>query len=413
MFLNYLKTAWKVFMRRKLFTAINLLCIVITLVVLVVATALLEYTFFPSGVEGRSDRFVQIYTLTTRPQDGVGRMRSPLGAKLVDHYLRPLKTAEVVAMASGPRDVSVYQDGQVSKLQLRRVDANYWKIMDFRLLAGRLPNADDDQQGRFVAVLNQTTARRLFGSAPAVGQPLNAGGQAFKVIGVVEDAMHLNAWSDIWVPVTTMPSTAYRSEMSGEFFALLMAPSPAGVAALQADIARVARTVQFDDPVKHAQAWFWGDSKLDVIARMVTQSDQTEDSGAAILLSVLGIAMLLFMLLPALNLVNLNAGRIMERSGEIGVRKAFGATNAQLVGQFIFENVFLCLLGGLLALGLAQLVLMWINASQLIPYLSIGINLPVFGAGLLIAAIFGTLSGAIPAWKMSRMDPVVALKGVA
>jgi putative ABC transport system permease protein len=54
MFRNYLLTAWKVFMRRKLFTAINLLCIVLTLVVLMVVTALLQNTFYPTGVEGRA-----------------------------------------------------------------------------------------------------------------------------------------------------------------------------------------------------------------------------------------------------------------------------------------------------------------------------------------------------------------------
>ncbi|MER3408042.1 MAG: ABC transporter permease, partial [Nitrososphaera sp.] len=54
------------------------------------------------------------------------------------------------------------------------------------------------------------------------------------------------------------------------------------------------------------------------------------------------------MLLPALNLVNLNMGRIMERRTEIGVRKAFGATSAQLVRQLIVENLLLCGIGGVL-----------------------------------------------------------------
>jgi putative ABC transport system permease protein len=123
--------------------------------------------------------------------------------------------------------------------------------------------------------------------------------------------------------------------------------------------------------------------------------------------------MLLFMLLPALNLVNLNMGRILERSAEIGVRKAFGATSLQLAGQLVVENVLLCLAGGLLGLACARLVLWWLEASQLIPYLEVDINLPVFGCGMLLALVFGLLSGALPAWKMSRLDPVHALKGAA
>jgi putative ABC transport system permease protein len=123
--------------------------------------------------------------------------------------------------------------------------------------------------------------------------------------------------------------------------------------------------------------------------------------------------MLLFMALPALNLINLNVGRIMERSSEIGVRKAFGATSRQLVAQLVLENVLLCLIGGAIGLVLAAGVLWWLENSGLIPYLQVHLNLAVFGYGLLITLVFGVLSGVIPAWKMSRLDPVHALKGIA
>ena len=76
---NYLMTAWNVFMRRKLFTTINLLCIVLTLVVLMVITALLETAFFPRGVEGKSDRFLQVIMVeATGPHT---RINSPPGYK--------------------------------------------------------------------------------------------------------------------------------------------------------------------------------------------------------------------------------------------------------------------------------------------------------------------------------------------
>jgi len=123
--------------------------------------------------------------------------------------------------------------------------------------------------------------------------------------------------------------------------------------------------------------------------------------------------MLLFMALPALNLINLNTGRILERSSEIGVRKAFGASSRQLVWQFVVENVQLCLVGGVLGLLFAKLALAWLESSALIPYLKVDVNLAVFGWGLLLAIVFGLLSGVIPAWKMSRLHPVQALKGAA
>jgi putative ABC transport system permease protein len=409
---NYLLTAYKVFMRRKLFTAINLACIVLTLVVLMVISALLETAFYPKGVEGKSDRFVQIIRMREASSNGNRTYNGSPGYKLIDKYLRPMKTPKLVAATSFANTVSVYQGDRVSELDMRRVDTNYWKILDFKLLAGRLPTLDDEQQGRMVAVVNQSTARKLFPAGAAVGQKISIGGQAFEIIGVVEDALQVNAYADIWAPITTFPSSDYKQQLLGDFAALLLADSPAGVAAIQREVAEVARTVKPEDDPR-AQVRFWADSKLDLFAREIVGSMEREDSGAAALIAIIGVAMVLFMLLPALNLVNLNTGRIMERSAEIGVRKAFGATSAQLVGQFLVENTLLCFAGGLISLGCTALVLYWLEGSGLIPYLKVSLNLAVFGYAMLITVVFGLLSGVIPAWKMSRLDPVHALKGVA
>src|SRR6185295_15724790 len=112
--------------------------------------------------------------------------------------------------------------------------------------------------------------------------------------------------------------------------------------------------------------------------------------------------MVLFMLLPAVNLININVSRIMERAGEIGVRKAFGASSWTLVGQFVVENVALTLTGGLLALLAAPLVLEALTATHLVPYAHFTLNHRVFAYGLGLAVVFGVLSGAYPAWRMSR-----------
>lgn len=412
MFRNYLLTAWKVFMRRKLFTAINLLCIVLTLVVLMVVTALLQNTFYPTGVEGRSERFVQMIMVESTHTDKGGRRQGTLGYKLIDQYLKPLKHAEVVSAAGFPMSVSVYQQDRVSDLMMRHTDAEYWQILDFTVLQGRLYNNEDVEQGRMVAVLNQSTARKLFPGQSYLGQKFSANGQMFTVIGVVQDEMHINAYSDIWAPVTSQPSSDYKSKLFGGFSALMLARSPDDLPALKKEIMQVATTVQYDDPTRFNRTRMWGDSKLSLFARTLL-SDQTEDGGATKFLTGIVVLMMLFMTLPALNLINLNVGRIMERSSEIGVRKAFGATSRQLVAQLVLENVLLCLIGGAIGLVLAAGVLWWLEGSGLIPYLQVNLNLAVFGYGLLITLVFGVLSGVIPAWKMSRLAPVHALKGTA
>jgi putative ABC transport system permease protein len=410
---NYLLTAYKVFMRRKLFTAINLACIVLTLVVLMVITALLETTLFPSGVEGKSERFLQMYIMRSESADGSSTRTGPLGFKTIDKYLKPMLGVERVSAFTTPSAVSVYQGDRVSELQMRRVDADYWKILDFKLLAGRLPSEDDEQSGRMVAVINASTARKLFGDAPAVGQTIAAGGQSFRVIGLVADVIHVNSYADMWAPLSTFPSSDYQNQLTGSFAAMLLARDAADLPRIRQEVARIATTYVADDPHTFVKTSFWADSKLDLVARLTVGDDRHADSGAGKLVAVLVGGALVFMLLPALNLVNLNTGRILERSAEIGVRKAFGATSAHLVGQLVVENVLLCLAGGLIGLACTQLVLWWLEASQLIPYLEVHVNPSVFACGMLMSFVFGLLSGIIPAWKMSRLDPVHALKGAA
>jgi putative ABC transport system permease protein len=121
--------------------------------------------------------------------------------------------------------------------------------------------------------------------------------------------------------------------------------------------------------------------------------------------------MLLFMLLPTLNLVNINLSRILDRASEIGVRKAFGASSRTLVGQFVVEYLVLTLLGALLGLLLAVPVLAALNESGLLPYARLGLNFRVFLYGLALAVFFGVLSGVYPAWRMSKLHPVQALRG--
>lgn len=238
------------------------------------------------------------------------------------------------------------------------------------------------------------------------------------MIGVVQDALHLNAYADLWVPVTTYPNTAYRHQMTGRFFALLLARSPDDLPAIRAEVQRISARMDFAGDPEFSSGQIWADSKVDMFARTLTSSKDTNPDaagvgGASLILGGVTLLMLLFMLLPALSLVNLNVGRIMERSTEIGVRKAFGARNSQLAAQLVLENVLLCLVGGAIALVLAAGVLWWLEASGPIPYLKVGINFAVFAWGLLITVVFGVLSGLVPALKMSRLDPVHALKGAA
>jgi putative ABC transport system permease protein len=147
----------------------------------------------------------------------------------------------------------------------------------------------------------------------------------------------------------------------------------------------------------------------DVAAEAVGTSDDLPRT--ALFIGVLVLLALLFMLLPAINLVNMNISRIFERVSEIGVRKAFGASTGHLVGQFIVENIVLALVGGAIGFLLSLWALHLINASGWIPNADFRMNPRIFLYGLGLAVFFGVLSGAYPAWRMARLDPIEALRG--
>ena len=121
--------------------------------------------------------------------------------------------------------------------------------------------------------------------------------------------------------------------------------------------------------------------------------------------------MTIFMILPAVNLVNINMSRIMERSSEIGIRKSFGASSLTLVGQFIVENIVVTLIGSLISLVMAAIILAIVNQSQLVPDMTFMINFRIFFTSLMIAVFFGFISGVYPALKMSRLQPADIIQG--
>jgi putative ABC transport system permease protein len=160
-------------------------------------------------------------------------------------------------------------------------------------------------------------------------------------------------------------------------------------------------------------AWARPQTLVEGFVGLLVMERRGVDTGMRMVMAVVVGLALAFMLLPVVNLVNLNVSRALERASEIGVRRAFGASRSQLVAQFVLENVVLALLGGLLALAATELVLRLLTASALVPYADFHVNLRVFGWGLGFALAFGVLSGAWPAWRLSRLHPVDALRGGA
>jgi putative ABC transport system permease protein len=428
---NYLLLAFKVLRRQRFYTCISLSGIAITLMVLIVITSLIESFVRPQGPERNSQRFLVagvISMVQYVDEERQSRSTNMLGYRFIESGVLGMKTPELISVFSGSiggkvgsLKVTGFRDGVRIVSAAKRADANYWRILQFEFLEGRPISQQEHEQGAYVAVISESTRTRYFPAGNAVGKTLTLDGSTFQVIGVVRDVSPLQtlAVADVWLPIFATPSTQFRAEDRGQFMVLLQARSPADLPRIQEEYQVVVKNFQPIPP-----AWFtaggtmqvhsWALTKIGMYLQLASgRTDQSpEQSGiGAIVLSALGIAALVFMLLPVMNLVNINISRILERTSEIGVRKSFGASSAQLVRQFIVENLVVTGLGGLLGFLLAVVALSTIAAAGLLPDESFQFSYRVFALGLLYVLVFGVLSAAWPAWKMSRLDPVLALKG--
>jgi putative ABC transport system permease protein len=413
MLLSYLKIAWKVLLRRKFFTAISLFGISFTLMILLVVYAMFDYTVGPHRPELHTDRLLFVNRMKLVYRDG-GLSNGNMGYAFLDQHVRSLKTPEKVSLSLGNYSTVVaYVGNQTLKLDRKFTDGEFWQVLDFDFVAGRPYNPREVHDAAHVAVLNETSARRYFGSvAGAVGRSVVLDAVPYQVVGVVADVAisRINSYADVWLPITTTTDNLRNPDYIGRYQAILLARSPADVTRIQDEYQQVMAHVPVPDPKRFAKTESYAHTVLASLTSRFTNEAAAEGGVGRFARLGLGLG-LLFLLLPALNLVNINVSRTLERASEIGVRKAFGATSGRLVGQFLVENIFLTLLGGVLGLALAAGVLALINSSHFLAYAHLGLNERVFGVALGIVLFFGVLSGAYPAYKMSKLHAVRALKG--
>lgn len=408
---TYFKLAVKVLARRKFFTFISLFGISMTLVVLMVATAMLDDVFAPHAPESRFDRVLTVYRVSESGPHNT--LSSEPGFAFVQQYVKTLHDIERASAFTNAQDTAIYRSGSRIDTTVKRTDGDYWNILDFHFLEGGPFTSADDERGAPVAVISETMREKLFDGQPAVGRTFELEGRTFRVVGVVPRVpiLRLAAYSEVWLPIGTLASSGYRHDLIGGFHGLVLAKSRADFPRLKREFQTSLRQFPLDRKL-YSELHTGLDTTFEAVARLLTWN-KAGDNAPMIVRAIVATLAILFMSLPALNLVTLNLSRILERAPEIGVRKAFGAPRTALVAQFLFENVVLTVIGGILGFALAIAVLAAITSSGVIPNAHLGVNLRVFAYGMALAVFFGVFSGVYPAWRMSRFDPVTALRGGA
>lgn len=407
MFQNYFKIAIAVLKRRKFFTFISLFGISFTITILVVLTAFIDKVINDKYPDKKRDRLLFINNIEQRgPQSLNG---SALSYYFFTHYVSALKTPCKKAVSSRFQGTNTYVNNKKVAINYKYTDDVFWDVLDFDFLEGKPYTKQQLDNGEHVTVISEDTKIVYFGNVSnVVGKYIEADNVQYRVCGVIKNVPITTymLYSDIYLPFS-VAKIDYKSNTSygGPNLAILLAETTADVPKIQKEYEAIVNRLpmsdkMFDRIYSHADGFITG----------YLRTGNEEQSGIVIALTAIFIFVLLVMLLPTLNLVNINITRIMERSSEIGVRKAFGASSKTLVYQFLVENLILTFLGGVIGIVLSFFIIKILNSANLIDNVVLSLNMTVLLIALLTCLIFGLLSGVYPAWRMSKLNVVNALK---
>jgi putative ABC transport system permease protein len=265
-------------------------------------------------------------------------------------------------------------------------------IEQMSYLEGRGLTDKDVEYARPVVVLSEEARDKLFGDDSAEGQKVTINGQSFKVVGVEEEDQSIYASffsGKCYIPITTfsaMFSTKNLDEIS--------------VTALN--------TETLDDVIDTSVSLLltkYGDGSIKIInlTKELANAQNILDIFTVVVSAVAAVALLV----GGIGIMNIMLVTVKERTREIGIRKALGAGEHHILGQFLTEALFYAILGGLLGVGIGMLLT---DLAGSILGIEAQVSMSAAALSVLFSATIGIIFGIIPAYKASKLDPVEALR---
>lgn len=278
------------------------------------------------------------------------------------------------------------------------------KILDIFTEEGSFFSEDDVDAKVAVVVLGSETKDKLFGSSDALGEKIKIKDKNFRVAGILSPKGQIGALNideSVFIPYST--GQQYLLGTSHYNSILASAVSEDSIDTAVEDIERTLRNLHnITDPDKDD-------------FHVMTQADAAESVSmvTGILTALLTSIAAISLVVGGIGIMNIMLVSVTERTREIGLRKALGATNKDILVQFILEAVILTLLGGFVGVLLGSL-LSFVSAFALSKALSVSWNFsfPISGAliGIAVAAVVGLIFGIYPARQASLKSPMEALR---
>ncbi len=406
---------FKIIFKNKFFTFLNLFGISITIMIILIAAVKIENTIWPGGPEENNNNilFVRNQVISSDEQMSMGGVN----LTLIEDYILNMKTPQAIAFFNETR-WSYFGENGVEEYSVKKVNSGWWQVFDYEFIEGRPINQVEEKNSANVVVIDEKVRNRFFPNEKSVGELIEISGKTYKIVGVVKEIPNncVTTHANIFIPYV-LTDGYYRGMMeTGSFSVAFLSTDKANKKLIKDEFENIRLriiplldegfTLRFGGPDSPLERYLRGWENPDSYIGHTNE-----------LLIIIG-KFLLVMLLPALNLISIQLIRIHERSEEIGVRKAFGASRKRLIRQILFENTLLTFLGGILGLLFAVIVVYGFNDfivstlfNDIGTNISISINYVLFLICLISSLILSFISGMIPAVKMSRVQPVEVLKG--
>ncbi|MCS3484567.1 ABC transporter permease [Bacillus altitudinis] len=272
------------------------------------------------------------------------------------------------------------------------INEGYTNVHSLHIAEGQDLREIDFRSGRRAAVISEGIQKELFNGEKAVGELIWMNGQPVEVIGVLakQEGLFSFDMNEIYVPFA-MLTTAF------------------GVKEYDKLSIQVAHVDQMKEVGKSAAARLNENHHTDDAYEMINLEEIAAGIGqiTSVMTTIIGSIAGISLLVGGIGVMNIMLVSVTERTREIGIRKALGATRIQILVQFLIESVVLTLIGGLLgiALGLggASLVSLFAGWPSLVSW-------QIVCGGVLFSMLIGIIFGLIPANKAARLDPIESLR---
>ena len=270
------------------------------------------------------------------------------------------------------------------------------------MMKGRYINQEDVKNKTKNAVIGRLVEQDLFGNMNSMGKYIDVGGSVFKVVGVFQDDGGDNEERQLFIPYTTRQLIEKNTDKIDQIVVAFKEElGYTGAMALEGNLRKFLKDKKNISP----------DDENGFFVRNVAEALKQNQDFAGVLAIIAALVAFGTIIAGIIGISNIMVYVVKERTKEIGIRKAIGATPRSVISVILLESVFITTISGFLGMIIGMALLSTLGDKLMDDYFILN---PGIGTGLAVSAtlvliLFGSLAGYIPAKRAARIKPIVAL----